>query len=280
MPRRTLSLGDSSIEVISDDGDTSELVELLFQGVPTDATHPPHAHIRLTRSDGEKPYHLERDGKQVYAGDSLAGLANSLMDTCIYNLADKCASGLLFHAACLSWKGRGVILPAQSGHGKTTLSAWLLANGFDYLTDELVYLPLGSRQAACFGRPLNVKYGSREIIDGLLGANRDHPSIVEGPVAMLVPPHLIRADNHPVEPDVSLIVFPRYRADAEFSAERLSAAQTGMAMMACLVNARNLPGDGFPATVELARQVPAYRLTYPGFDQLLETIRHWLEGAA
>ena len=94
---------------------------------------------------------------------------------------------------------------------------------------------------------------------------------------MLVPPTLIRTDNQPVEPDVSMIFFPHYRADVEFSLEKLSPAQTGMSMMSCLVNARNLPGDGFKATVDLARQVPAYSITYPDFDGVLGTITGLLE---
>ena len=136
--------------------ETKDMVDMLFRGVPSEGSHPPHARLEISQNRNDI-YRLSRDDKQIYEGDSLAALANSLMDTSIYNLADKCSSGMLFHAACLSWKGKGVILPAQSGHGKTTLSAWLLSNGFDYLTDELVYLPLESRQALCFGRPLNVK---------------------------------------------------------------------------------------------------------------------------
>jgi hypothetical protein len=276
MHLRNLSFGDSSIEIVTHSDKTREMVEMLFTGVPSEGSHAPHARLEISQ-DRDGGYRLSRDDKQIYAGDSLAALANSLMDTSIFNLADKCSSGMLFHAACLSWKGRGVILPAQSGHGKTTLSAWLLSNGFDYLTDELVYLPLDSLRALCFGRPLNVKYGSREIIEDLLGDNRDDESIIRGPIAMLVPPSLIRADNEPVEPDVSMIFFPRYRADTEFSLEKLSPAQTGMSMMACLVNARNLPGDGFRSTVDLARKVPAYNITYPDFDGVLGTITGLLE---
>jgi hypothetical protein len=74
-----------------------------------------------------------------------------------------------------------------------------------------------------------------------------------------------------------MIFFPRYRADTEFSLEKLSPAQTGMSMMACLVNARNLPGDGFRSTVDLARKVPAYSITYPDFDGVLGTITGLLE---
>jgi hypothetical protein len=276
MQVRNLSFGDSSIEVVTHSDETKAMVGILFKGVPTEGSHLPHARLEISQ-DRDNGYRLSRDDKQIYAGGSLAALANSLMDTSIYNLADKCSSGMLFHAACLSWKGKGVILPAQSGHGKTTLSAWLLSNGFDYLTDELVYMPLNSLRAMCFGRPLNVKYGSRDIIDELLGDNRDDTSIIRGPIAMLVPPTLIRTDNQPVEPDVSMIFFPRYRADAEFSLEKLSPAQTGMSMMACLVNARNLPGDGFKATVDLARKVPAYSISYPDFDGVFGTITGLLD---
>jgi hypothetical protein len=74
-----------------------------------------------------------------------------------------------------------------------------------------------------------------------------------------------------------MIFFPRYRADAEFLLEKLTPAQTGMAMMACLVNARNLPGDGFSATVELARRVPAYSVTYPDFEGVVGTLTGLLE---
>ena len=276
MQVRTLSFGDSSIEIVTHEDTTADMVEMLFKGVPSEGSHPPHVRLEISQ-DRDGDYRLSRDEKKIYHGDSLAALANSLMDTSIYNLADKCSSGMLFHAACLSWKGKGIIMPAQSGHGKTTLSAWLLANGFDYLTDELVYMPLESRKAMCFGRPLNVKYGASEIIENLLGDNRDDDSIIRGPVAMLVPPRLIRSGNRAVEPEVSMIFFPRYRADTEFSLEKLSPAQTGMAMMSCLVNARNLPGDGFRPTVELARKVPAYSITYPDFDGVFGTITGLLE---
>ncbi|MFW2441018.1 MAG: hypothetical protein ACN4GR_16800 [Arenicellales bacterium] len=278
MLTRVLCFGDSSIEIVTHSKETAELVEMLFKGVPEQGVNPPHARLEISQNR-DRDYRLTRDEKEIYKGDSLAALANSLMDTSIFNLADKCSSGLLFHAACLSWKGKGIIMPAQSGHGKTTLSAWLLSNGFDYLTDELVYLPLESRQTMCFGRPLNVKYGAREIIDELLGDNKEDKSIVAGPIAMLVPPRLVRADNKTVEPEVDMVFFPRYRADTEFSLEKLSAAQTGMALMSCLVNARNLAGDGFPATVSLARKVPAYQLTYPSFEGVLGTITGLLDEA-
>jgi len=116
---RILSFGGSTIEIVTHSNETADLVEMLFKGVPDQGTNPAHARLEISQNRDDD-YRLTRDDKQIYKGDSLAALANSLMDTSIFNLADKCSSGLLFHAACLSWKGKGIIMPAQSGHGKTT----------------------------------------------------------------------------------------------------------------------------------------------------------------
>ena len=122
MPARILSFGDSTIEIVTHSDETSDLVDMLFKGVPDKGINPPHARLEISQ-DRDGDLRLTRDEKQIYKGDSLAALANSLMDTSIYNLADKCSSGLLFHAACLSWKGNGVILPAQSGQGTRSASS-------------------------------------------------------------------------------------------------------------------------------------------------------------
>ena len=41
-----------------------------------------------------------------------------------------------FHAASLSREGKGVMLPGDTGAGKTSLSYFLINNGFEYLSDE------------------------------------------------------------------------------------------------------------------------------------------------
>jgi hypothetical protein len=53
----------------------------------------------------------------------------------------------------------------------------------------------------------------------------------------------------------------------------LSQAQAGLALMECLVNARNLPGHGFSEIVRLARAARAYQMSYADFAQ----IDDWIE---
>jgi len=69
-------------------------------------------------------------------------------------------------------------------------------------------------------------------------------------------------------PEPGMIPFPRYRKNGSITLERLSPAQTCLRLMACIVNARNLPEYGFPRIARLLRTVPAYALEYSGFEQV------------
>src|SRR5204863_2326499 len=48
----------------------------------------------------------------------------------------------------------------------------------------------------------------------------------------------------------------------------LSAAQSGLRLMECNLNARNLSDHGFAAITQFARNVPAVALRYSSYDQL------------
>ena len=77
---------------------------------------------------------------------------------------------------------------------------------------------------------------------------------------------------------VNLIVFPDFQEYADLELQSLTPAQAGLALMQCLVNARNLPEHGFPEITRLVRSIPAYRLTYSRFDQVGEKIEDILTG--
>jgi len=55
---------------------------------------------------------------------------------------------------------------------------------------------------------------------------------------------------------LSLIIFPQYLPGGDFTTRSLSKAETGLELMQCLINARNLPEHGFPEVVRLAKRVP------------------------
>lgn len=67
---------------------------------------------------------------------------------------------LHLHAAALSKGGRGVLLSASSGTGKTTLAAKLVTRGWAYGSDESVALGLGDTTVSTFPKPLMIKRGA------------------------------------------------------------------------------------------------------------------------
>ena len=198
--------------------------------------------------------------KLIQAGD----LIYHLSDRIVFHVADKATSAHCVHAAAVAINGRAMVIPGNSGAGKSSFTAWLVAHGFDYLTDELILLNGANLQG--ISRPIQIKPGGIEAVSALL-ANQD--SMIKGKLANAVFAESLGGKIADLaEHKVAAIVYTKYKKNAEFSFEPISSAEGGMSWMQNHVNARNLEGHGFRETMELIRNTPCYRLQYSGFDQL------------
>ncbi len=253
------------------------IVDFLYADVPEDGEVEAHVSLSIETGEGSDALSVVRDGQRLFSGDSEGALANFLLGETIYHLADKSRGGLVLHAAAVSHDGVGMILPGKTGAGKTTLTAWLAHSGFNYLTDELVYIEEGSSALETFTRPLNVKTGSLDVVRENLVIDADAVGTFVCSHATLIPHRRINPVHRRESPPLRVVVFPRYIEDAGLAIERLSKAQAGMRTMACLVNARNLPGHGFHEVARLAHDVDAYELRYSSFEQLGTQIEALLE---
>jgi hypothetical protein len=265
--RRIISFGGSAVAVEYAGPRTAALVDFLYRHVPPGSDVEPCVTYRV-ECDVPGKITLYRNGAPVYEGDSEATAADLLLGLTCFHLTDHSHGGLLFHAAALAWQGRGLMLPGQIGAGKTTLAAWLVTKGCDYLTDELVFMPDGAQTMQAFSRPLNLKKGSWRVLQPHLDLTGHPAQLLKTCCVALVPPTLLRPANLLSEPPVNLILFPRYALSEDFALRPLSKAQAGLALMQCLVNARNLPERGFPGVARLARAAPAFALHYSSLDQL------------
>jgi hypothetical protein len=70
----------------------------------------------------------------------------------------------LFHAGVVSWEGRGIIFPAVSDLGKTTLSLKLTMQGFKFLSDEVACVDQERGILSPFFRKLNLSEHSRQLL--------------------------------------------------------------------------------------------------------------------
>lgn len=70
----------------------------------------------------------------------------------------------LFHAGVVSWDGGGIILPASSCMGKTTLALKLVSQGFKFLSDEVACLDPVKGMLEPFPRKLNIRRGTPDLL--------------------------------------------------------------------------------------------------------------------
>lgn len=70
----------------------------------------------------------------------------------------------LIHAASLAWGDDGLIFPAASGRGKTTLALGLVMRGFRFLSDEVAWLHPGSDRVETFPRRVHVSDHSLQLL--------------------------------------------------------------------------------------------------------------------
>ncbi len=272
--RRGLAFAGTSVAVVYD-SHTAALVEFLYRDIPSANADMAERVYRLV-ADSAAVFSLYEDNRLLYHGAAKAELAAVLLSETCRHLVSESRGGLVFHAAALSRAGQGILFPGSIGAGKTTLAAWLALQGYTYLTDELVYVPTGMAQMHALARPLNLKSGSRAALRPYFDFAAHAPHILSTPEADLIPAELLRpahaassAERAGAATPVRLIVFPRYVSGGAFEFCALSPAQTGLRLMQCLVNARNLPSYGFQDAVLLARSAPAYSLSYAGFDQIV-----------
>ena len=75
------------------------------------------------------------------------------------------SSHYLHHAATLSFREKGIILTADSGYGKTTLTLALVQQGFRFLSDEIAALGRRDGLIYPFPRGLHIREKTLKLLD-------------------------------------------------------------------------------------------------------------------
>ena len=263
---RQVIFGGGAIHLEYTEGRAARIVDFLFKDVPGDEWIAPHTRIRVSEEmDGT--FSLQDPGEGTSHQIPSALLAQGVLEAVCFHLAAKSDSGLVLHAASTAWQGQGLLLPGRSGTGKTTLAAFLTYSGFRYLSDELVYVAAGSLAVEALNRPLKIKRTGLDVLRTHLDLDTALSQGVASTDDVLLPIDSLEHLSTSLVP-ISVVVFPRYREGADFSLEPLTPAQSGLRFMECLLNARNLLGDGFAEVTRVAAAVPAFEMRFAGLDQI------------
>ncbi len=268
MDRFTISFGGATVVIAYDGAEVFRFLVLLFADVQTDVESDQEAILHVTRDKTTHHYSVSSDGKIKFEGSLGVHFAAVLFDAVIFNLLKDNCSGIAFHAGAVARKGKIILLPGQSGFGKSSMTACLLSHGLSYLTDELFLIPEDESESThAFTRPICIKAGSTTAVTRLfpeqtfLGAVRDDLGII-------IPHRLLDANFSSLTGRPALLLIPRFLAGAELTLEKLTPARVATMLMACDVNGRNLPEHGFRQVAQLAKRTPAYRITFGSFDNI------------
>ena len=188
-----------------------------------------------------------------------------LTDRIVFHVADKSDNSYCLHAAAVSVGEHALVIPANSGAGKSSFTTWLVAHQFNYLTDELILVDSQHRISG-LARPIQIKANGLDAINSLI-INPD--GVYEGKLANAVTMTALngQASDQPSH-RLAMMIFPRYNKDSDYQLTKLSSAEAGMSLMGNYVNARNLEGHGFREMMAVIRKTPCYSLQYGGFDKL------------
>lgn len=221
--------------------------------------------------------------RQLKSGDFIFHISDRL----VFHCADKIGNLHCLHAAAVAKDDLAIVIPAKSGSGKSSLTCWLLANGFDYVTDELIMVG-ESGYFESVRRPLQIKSHGIEAVKPLLAnypkgddgtaLTSEQQGYYAGNWANAIPPSSFGAkiSDHPKH-KLAMFLFPKYQADVDCNFDRLKQAQAGLVLMGNNVNARNHPTHGFGELMAIVRAVPSYYLNYGGFDKLPNDFAEQLE---
>jgi Coenzyme PQQ synthesis protein D (PqqD) len=178
------------------------------------------------------------------------------------------------HGAAFEFDGRGVGLCAPSGSGKSTLVAALMAEGFHYLSDDVLGLS-SSGLLVPIPLPLSIKPGSLDVL------KTRYPSLhqadkyfAKGMSASL----LIAPDAWDTEPmPFGEIIFPKYVSGAKPELKKISSFESFQRLAAERL------WLGYP--LEEARvheffdwiaRTPSYSITYGDLDASIHLIKEIL----
>jgi hypothetical protein len=213
------------------------------------------------------------NGGSLYSGIKAETLLPLLMRDGLAQLNGAAVSSLVFHAAAVSDRGRALILCGPGGSGKSSLAAWLTASGFQYLTDEVIALPLEGGDIRGFCRSLILKRGSEFIWRRWLANEHAQGFLRFADGSAWIAPTLLNPNAVCRSAVSHIMLFPKYIPESSLNIQRLTQADTLFRLLQCLVNARNFPDGGLPAAARLAKQVQAYSLTYSNIESAVEWIQ-------
>ncbi|RDD62501.1 PqqD family peptide modification chaperone [Ferruginivarius sediminum] len=179
-----------------------------------------------------------------------------------------------FHAGLVAFQGRTVLIPGNSGSGKTTTTAALLSVGAAYMSDDVVALERETLAATGFPVPLAVKAEHVSRIAAFfpdLADQSEHVRMDGTRLRYLTPGRIGHGRR------IDAIVFPRYRQDSETAVETVPPAEALQRLASEWVRVATISDEDVERLVDWIGSTPSVQITYGSPDALRQALDGFLE---
>ena len=224
--------------------------------------------------DAELSSNIYCDGSADSYAKQLSNIG-PLVKSAFLNLAIRASDFILhLHAGVVGRDGRCILLPAESGSGKSSMTAALVHAGLGYYSDEIALIESGSFRvrpvplATCVkdsGWPLMSRYYPE--IDTLPKHRR-----YDGKLVRYLPPRREAVQTMPAV--VSHIFFPQYIAGEVTRIEPLArTAALARLLDQCLSLRQRLDQENVQGLIDWIGQIDCFALPFSSLDEAVELVK-------
>lgn len=272
MRRRSVRLGSSHVAVVY-----PQCLDPWFDGQvePRVEELAPRKWVDLVAREDSDRFDVAASVGSPAIGADLGTALALFWERVSFLLVDDLCDAMALHAAALVYDDSLVLLPGQTGCGKTRLGLWYRTQGFDLETDEIVTVVASPGETgvafshATLRRPVMLK----GTVNGNAFLRRgETPHAQQESAYGLILKLAGEAPCPKGAMDRGFIVFPRFAPGATFRLTPLSPGETCLGLIENCLNARNLARGGLPVAGLLARRMRAVSLEYGNTEQLEETL--------
>jgi hypothetical protein len=226
--------------------------------------------VDLGPSEPESRFRLLIDGTWVLGSGNVSHVLNDLFSHVNLDTVEATRDRVLVHAGAVATAGgSGVVLPAPSGAGKTTLVAGLVRAGFGYLSDEAAVFDPVSGTLHAYPVHLSLKGRSRNEFPDV---GPDPADAAFSGDTWHVDPEAIRQGAIASPCSVGSVISHRYERNAVTSIGSLTPAQACVELGRNLMLGRRDVGRSLDLLARVCRSSRSYRLTYGDLDAAVEAI--------
>jgi hypothetical protein len=186
---------------------------------------------------------------------------------------------LNLHAGVVTNGKSGILLPAASGSGKSSLTAALTHAGFRYLSDEVGLIERGTFRVPPVPLAVCVKAKGWNLM------SRYFPEIATLPIHLrnddkvvrYLPPRPASVQSEPAF--ISHIIFPRYAKAEKTMLQPLSRSAGFTRLMdQCLALSRRLDRDNVGDMIRWIAKIDCYALTFSSLDEAVALVQRAVSG--